>query len=69
MNNLCGIIQIIHANTLLEALDKNLETKDYTHLEKYLSDDFKFEDTSGELDNYENTKSWCIAGGLRINNF
>ena len=69
MNNLCGIIQIIHANTLLEALDKNLETKDYTHLEKYLSDDFKFEDASAKLDNLENTKSCCIAGGLIINKF
>ena len=68
-DNLCGIIQVIHANTLLEALGKTLKTKDYTHLEKYLSDDFKFEDTNGELDNLENIKSWCIAGGLRINNF
>ena len=31
--------------------------------------DFQFEDTTGELDNLENTKSWCVAGGLRINNF
>ena len=60
---------MIQANTVLEAWDKTLETKDFTHLEKYLSDDFKFEDTNGELDNLENTKSWCIAGRLRINNF
>ena len=53
----------------LRSMDKTLETKDFTHLEKYLSDDFKFEDTNGELDNLENTKSWCIAGRLRINNF
>ena len=59
---------MIQANTVLEAWDKTLETKDFTHLEKYLSDDFKFEDTTGELDNLENTKSWCIAGGLRISN-
>ena len=60
---------MIQANTVLEAWDKTLETKDFTHLEKYLSGDFQFEDTTGELDNLENTKSWCVAGGLRINNF
>ena len=60
---------MIQANTVLEAWDKTLETKDFTYLEKYLSDDFKFEDTNGELDNLENSKSCCIAGGLRINNF
>ena len=60
---------MIQANTVLKAWDKTLETKDYTHLEKYLSDDFKFEDTSAKLDNLENTKSCCIAGGLIINNF
>ena len=60
---------MIQANTVLQAWDKTLETKDFTHLEKYLSIDFQFEDTSGELDNLENTKSWCVAGGLRINNF
>ena len=57
------------ANTVLEAWDKTLETKDFTHLKKFLSGDFQFEDTSGELDNLENTKGWCVAGGLRINNF
>ena len=60
---------MIQVNTVLEAWDKTLETKDFTHLEKYLSGDFQFEDTTGELDNLENTKSWCVAGGLRINNF
>ena len=54
---------MIQANTVLEAWDKTLETKDFTYLEKYLSDDFKFEDTTGELDNLKNTKSLCIAGG------
>jgi hypothetical protein len=57
------------ANTVLEAWDKTLETKDFTHLEKFLSSDFQFEDTTGEVDNLENTKSWCVAGELRINNF
>ena len=57
------------ANTVLEAWDKTLATKAFTHLEKYLSRDFQFEDTTGELDNLENTKSWCVAGELRINNF
>ena len=60
---------MIQANTILEAWDKTFETKDFTHLEKYLSADFQVEDTTGELDNLENTKSWCVAGGLRINNF
>ena len=60
---------MIQANTVLEAWDRTLETKDFTYLEKYLSGDFQFEDTTGELDNLENTKSWCVAGGLRINNF
>ena len=60
---------MIQANTVLKAWDETLETKDFTHLEKYLSRDFQFEDTTGELDNLENTKSWCVAGELRINNF
>ena len=60
---------MIQANTVLKAWDKTLETKDFTHLEKQLSRDFQFEDTTGELDNLENTKSWCVAGELRINNF
>ena len=60
---------MIQANTVLKAWDKTLETKDFTHLEKYLSSDFQFEDTTGELDNLENTKNWCVAGELRINNF
>ena len=60
---------MIQAKNVLEAWDKTLETMDFSHLEKYLSSDFQFEDTTGELDNLENTKSWCVAGGLRINNF
>ena len=60
---------MIQAKTVLEAWHKTLETMDFTHLAQYLSDDFQFEDTTGELDNLENTKSWCVAGGLRINNF
>ncbi len=54
---------------MLEAWGKTLETKDFSHLAQYLSEDFQVEDTLGELDNLENTKSWCVAGGLRINNF
>ena len=60
---------MIKATTVLEAWDRTLETKDFSHLAKYLSNDFQFEDTTGEVDNLENTKSWCIAGGLRIKNF
>ena len=60
---------MIRAKTVLESWDKNLETMDFSRLAQYLSDDFQFEDTTGELDNLENTKSWCVAGGLTINNF
>ena len=60
---------MINAKTVLEAWDKTFETMEFSHLEKYLSSDFQFEDTTGELENLENTKSWCVAGGLRINNF
>ena len=42
---------MIHENTVFEVWDKTIETNDFTNLEKYLSDDFKFEDTNGELDN------------------
>jgi len=59
----------IKVDTVLTAWDKTLETRDFSHLNKYLSDDFQFEDTTGEVENLENTKSWCVAGELRINNF
>ena len=60
---------MIQANTVLKAWDKTLETRDFTHLSKYLSDDFQFEESTGEVDNLENTKIWCISGELRIHNF
>ena len=60
---------MIQANTVLGAWDKTLETKDFSHLAQYLSDDFQFEDTTGEVAYLENTKSWCISCELRINNF
>ena len=60
---------MIPANTVLEAWDKTFETKDFSHLSQYLSEDFQVEYTTGEVDNLEVTKSWCVAGGLRINNF
>jgi len=60
---------MIKANTVLEAWDNTLETMDFDHLQEYLSDDFQFEDTSGEIGDLENTKSWCISGELRISNF
>ena len=59
----------IKVDTVLTAWDNTLETRDFSHLNKYLSDDFQFENTTGEVENLENTKSWCIAGELRINNF
>ena len=60
---------MIKANTVLEVWDNTFETMDFDHLAKYLSDDFQFEDTTGEIGDLENTKSWCISGELRINNF
>ena len=60
---------MIPANTVLEAWDKTFETKDFSHLSQYLSEDFQVEYTTGEVDNLEDTKNWCVAGGLRINNF
>ena len=60
---------MIQANTVLEAWDKTFETKDFSHLAQYLSEDFQVEYTTGEVDNLEDTKSWCVEGGLRINNF
>ena len=57
---------MIKANTVLEAWDQTLETMDFSHLAQYRSDDFQFEDTTGEVSNLENTKSWCISGELRI---
>ena len=61
--------KMIKANTVLEAWDNTLATMDFDHLADYLSDDFQFEDTTGEIGDLENTKSWCISGELRINNF
>ena len=60
---------MIQANTILKAWDTTFETMDFSHLAQYLSEDFQVEYTTGEVDNLENTKSWCVAGGLRINNF
>ena len=60
---------MIQANTVLQAWDKTFETMDFSHLAQYLSEDFQVEYTTGEVDNLEDTKSWCVAGGLRINNF
>ena len=60
---------MIQANTVLQAWDKTFETMDFSHLAQYLSEDFQVEYTTGEVDNLEDTKSWCVEGGLRINNF
>ncbi len=57
---------MINAVEFPNAWDKTLETQDFSHLRKYLSDDFQFENTQGEINNLEHTKSWCIAGELRI---
>ena len=39
---------MIQANTVLEAWDKTFETKDFSHLAQYLSEDFQVEYTTGE---------------------
>jgi len=60
---------MLQAKTVLEAWDKTLETMDFSHLAQYLSNDFQYADTTGDMHNSEDTKSWCVAGGSRINNF
>ena len=56
-------------SVVLTAWDKTLETRDFGHLSVFLSDDFQFEDTTGEIGDLANTESWCVAGEIRISNF
>ena len=51
---------MIKAEIVLTAWDKTLETRDFSHLSVFLSDDFQFEDTTGEVEDLATTKSWCI---------
>ena len=60
---------MIKAERVLTAWDKTLETRDFSHLSVFLSDDFQFEDTTGEVEDLVTTKSWCILGEIRIKNF
>ena len=60
---------MIKAKVVLTAWDKTLETRDFSHLSVFLSDDFQFEDTTGEIGDLANTESWCVAGEIRISNF
>jgi len=60
---------MIKAKVVLTAWDKTLETRDFGHLSVFLSDDFQFEDTKGEIGDLANTESWCVAGEIRISNF
>ena len=60
---------MIKAERVLTAWDKTLETRDFSHLSVFLSDDFQFEDTTGEVEDLATTKSWCILGEIRIKNF
>ena len=53
---------MIKANTVLEAWN-TLETMDFDHLAEYLSDDFQFEDTTGEISDLVNTK----VGAFQVN--
>ena len=45
------------AEIVLTAWDKTLETRDFRHLSVFLSDDFQFEDTTGEVEDLATTKS------------
>ena len=40
---------MIEAKVVLTAWDKTLETKDFSHLRIFLSNDFKFENTTGDV--------------------
>jgi len=60
---------MIKAEIVLTAWDKTLETCDFRHLSVFLSDDFRFEDTTGGVEDLATTKSWCISAETRINNF
>ena len=60
---------MIKAKVVLTAWNKTLETRDFGHLSVFLSDDFQFEDTTGEIGDLANTESWCVAGEIRISNF
>ena len=60
---------MIKAKDVLTAWDKTLETRDFSHLAAFLSHDFQFENTTGEIGDLANTESWCVAGELRISNF
>ena len=60
---------MIKAEIVLTAWDKTLETRDFSHLSVFLSDDFQFEDTTGEVEDLATTKSWCILGETKIRNF
>jgi hypothetical protein len=60
---------MIIAEKVLTAWDKTLETRDFSHLSVFLSDDFQFEDTTGEVEDLATTKSWCILGEIRIKKF
>ena len=64
-----GDNKMIKAKVVLTAWDRTLETRDFSHLSVFLSDDFQFEDTIGEIGDLANTESWCVAGEIRISNF
>jgi hypothetical protein len=60
---------MIKAKSVLTAWDKTLETRDFSHLSVFLSDDFQFENTTGHIGDLAGTESCCVAGELRISNF
>ncbi|NCW54918.1 MAG: hypothetical protein EBV97_14205 [Rhodobacteraceae bacterium] len=62
-------MKMIIAKSVLTAWDKTLETRDFSHLSVFLSDDFQFENTTGDIGDLAGTESWCVAGELRISNF
>ena len=55
--------------TILQAWDKTMETKDSEHLGAYLADDFEFMDSNDEKDSRSETLDWSAKGECRIGDF
>ena len=54
---------------ILTAWDKTMETKDPTHLDTHLDDEFEFWSSDESVNSKAETLEWSAAGGLRIGNF
>ncbi len=55
--------------TILQAWDKTMETKNPDHLGAYLAQDFEFMDSNDERDSRSETLDWSTKGDLRIGDF